>query len=307
MTLPNKIADAGPYSHEAHKIGFGASEAAPACGLSDHGTPLKIYAEKTGDIEPFEGNDATRLGDLLQPVIQSEFTHRTGIRVIESPMGLYQSVENPFVLATPDADLETGDLGEWKSTTFRTAAKLGEQETDDLPSDWVCQCQQQMYVMERERVQVAVLIDGRTLKTYQVERNDRLIEGIVEAERELWERIENRDPPEPNWKHPRTPQLIREMYGIADALDVMTLSETAVKFLEQRKRMLNLAKEYKKAADEDMAHVLHEIGNAIGGIIPGTGKMIRRKMVERKGYTVEPTSFIEVREVNAPKPIFERA
>lgn len=289
--------------HAARKTGFGASEASGVCGLSGYGQPLKIYLEKTGQIEPEDENDAMRLGKLLESVIESEFVRRTGIKVIESPMGLYRSADNPFMLATPDADLETRDLGEWKAMNFRRAAELGEQDSDNLPDDWVCQCQQQMHVMDRQRVHVAVLIDGRTLKTYQVERNDRLIEGIIEAERELWQRIENRDPPEPNWEHSRTPQLIREMYGIVEAGDAIELSEEAARWWQCRKALMETIRENKEEADVLKSQVMHEIGNAPGGILPGTGKMVRRKEMTRKGYTVEEKYLIDVREVKVPKHI----
>ena len=318
MTLPNKIADAKtPEWHALRKTGIGASEAAAACGLSPYRTQLDVYLDKTGQLEPVEETDAMRLGTLLEPVIQSEFLRRTGFNIAMSPMGLYRSEANPFMLATPDALLwpknfyEGGHvkpaLGEWKSTTFRRAAELGEQGSDDIPSDWVCQCQQQMHVVGLDYVYIAVLLDGRTLKTYTVEKNDRLIEVIVEAEDELWQRIENRDPPEPNWEHPRTPQLIREMYGIVEGADVVELSQESVECWNARRVIKAKIKELDASAESLKAEVLHEIGNASGGIIPGTGKMVRRKMVERKGYTVEPKSYLDVREVNAPKPIFERA
>jgi len=289
--------------HQLRKTGISASEAGAACGLSPYKTPLDIYLEKTEQLEPVEETDAMRLGTALQPVIQSEFVHRTGIKVIVSPMGLYRSEFHPFMLATPDALLETNELGEWKSTTFRRAAELGEQETDDLPAEWVCQCQQQMYVVGLAIVHVAVLLDGRTLKTYQVERNERLIEGIIEAERELWERIENREIPEPNWEHPRTPQLIRDMYGIVDATDTVELSQEMVECWNARRVIKHKIKELESSAESLKAEVLYEIGNASGGILPGTGKMVRRKMVSRKGYTVEPKSYIDVRETRCPKGV----
>ena len=56
-----------------------------------------------------------------------------------------------------------------------------------------------------------------------------------------------------------------------------------------------------KEADALKARVLHEIGNAPGGILPGTGKMVRRKEITRKGYTVEEMYLIDVREVKVPK------
>lgn len=306
--LPEMIArNNTPEWHELRKTGIGASESAAACGLSDYGTPLHIYLLKTEQLEPFEETDAMRRAKKLEPFFQSEFEHATGIKTISSPMGLYRSTENPFMLATPDALLEINELAEWKATTFRRAAEMGEQGTDDVPVDWVCQCQQQMYVVGLSVVHLVVFFDIQSVRTYRVDRNERLIDGIIEAERELWERIENRDPPEPNWEHPRTPQLIKEMYGIVDATDTVELSQESVECWNARRVIKAKVKQLEASAESLKAEVLFEIGNASSGIIPGTGKMVRRKMVERKGYTVEPRSYIDVRETRCPKPLFERS
>ena len=308
MTLPNKIADAKtPEWHALRKTGIGASEAAAACGLSPYKTPLHIYHDKTCETEQKEDEDDELLhvGNLIEPVIQFMFENRTGIKVLRSPLGLYRSDTNPFMLATPDAELEDEELGEWKATTFRRAAELGEQESDDIPNDWLVQAQQQMYVVGLDVCHVAVFLDIHTLKTYRVERNDRLIEGIIKKERELWERIENRDPPPPV-EHPRTLQLARELFGIPENTDVKYLTDEAGEGWERRRQAGRLIKRIEARQEFEKAKVLFEIGDHYAGILPGGKKMIRRKRIVAE-VAAHTKDYVDVREVNAPKPIFERA
>ena len=302
MITPNKIADANTEEwQELRKTGIGASEASAACGLSPYRTQLDVYHEKVGQLEPAEETDFMRMGKSWEPLIQSEFEHRSGIKVLDSPCGLYRSPDSPFMLATPDALLapnETGEneLGEWKATTFRRAAELGEQETDNLPPDWVCQCQQQLYVMGLSVVHVAVLLDVFTLKIYRVERNDRLIDGIVKLEKELWERIENHDPPPPV-EHPQTLELARELYHTVADGSRIELSDSAAESWRRERQAGRLIKKLKARQDFEKAKVLLEIGDNFAGVLPGGEKMIRRKLIERASYTVEPKSYIDTREV----------
>lgn len=298
--LPIKLAEPDtPAWHARRKYGIGASEAARACGFSDYGMKLDLYYLKTGELKPFEGNRRTRMGKKLESAIESEFEYESGIKVIDSPMGLYRSSENSFILATPDADLETGDLAEWKTMNSRmAAANLGEETTENIPTEWIFQCQQQMYVMQRERVYVVVLTDF-VIRTYQVHRNDKLIDGIIEAERELWERIENRDPPEPV-EHPRTIQLARELYGVVENMNTKNLSDAAAEAWERKRQAGRLIRKLKAREDFEKAKVLLEIGDHYAGILPGGEKMIRRKKIiaEVEAHTKD---YVDVREVKVPK------
>ena len=299
MTIPNKITDAKtPEWHRLRKTGIGASEAAAACGLSPYRTRLHVYHEKIGELEQNGDEELLQVGNLIEPVIQFMFEYRTGMEVAASPMGLYRSESNPFMLATPDALLTVNELAEWKATTFRRAAELGEQETDDIPNDWVVQAQQQMYVVGLEVCHVAVFLDIHTLKVYRVERNDRLIDGIIELERELWERIENRDPPPPV-EHPRTLQLARELFGAPENTDVKYLTDKAGEGWERRRQAGRLIKRLEARQDFEKAKVLFEIGDHYAGILPGGKKMVRRKRIIAE-VAAQTKDYVDVREVNAP-------
>ena len=60
---------------------IGGSDSAAACGINPWKTPLDLYLEKTGQIEPYGGNDATYWGNVLEPVVASRLAEVTGMKV----------------------------------------------------------------------------------------------------------------------------------------------------------------------------------------------------------------------------------
>lgn len=281
---------------QARQTGIGASEAAAVCGLSEYATPLDIYLRKRGEIDPPEETDAMRLGHLLEPVIASEFTRRTGITPIRSPAGLYRREDEPWMLATPDAELPENEGGEWKSTTGRLSDRYGDDETDDLPTPFTLQAQWQMGVCGFKAVRFGVLFDGRSLKTFTVARNETIIAGLVERGRELWERIQNGDPPEPNWETRNTRAMLAELFpGVREGTRI-ELSTDAVEAWEKVRTLKAEIREREKLVEKLRASVLYEIGEHYGGVLPG-GRMIRRKLIAKEPFLVEPKPYVDVREV----------
>lgn len=236
-----------------------------------------------------------RLGRKLEPVVISEFLEETGYEVDTAPCPMFRHPQHDFVLATPDAILAGGDLLEAKTTSFRLAKELGEEGSDFIPSNWVCQCQQQLSVTGARLCHLAALIDGRTLRLYQVARNDTLIEGIIAAERELWERIVNRDPPEPNFEHARTAELIRELHGLAEGRTIVLESDVATLWQQQRE-LAEQIKTLESEREQLRSRVLHAMGDAAIAACPGFEFELTRSIVKEATYTVERKAYIQIRQ-----------
>lgn len=269
---------------------IGASEAAAACGVSPYSQPLDIYMRKRGLLEEVKENQAMRLGKALEPVIRDEWSRLTD-RETAWNLPMMWRADTPHISATLDCrvipDMEPLEL---KSTSFRRAAEFGEEFTDEIPTDYVLQCQQQIYVVGAELCHLAVLIDGRTLRRYTVRRNEKLICRIVELETELWERIQSGDPPPPDFKHPKTLELMKSLYGVEEGKEVdlsIDAVQSWVRYRELGERISELEKERKA----EQSKVLYAMGDgAIADL--GDGLDLVRKSVSRKGYTVEPCEYI---------------
>jgi putative phage-type endonuclease len=284
----NATAMPGPYPltpewHEARKKCIGASEAAAACGVSEWSQPLEIYLRKRGEIPEFEGNDATRLGTLLEPVVLAEYERRTGLDLV-THLPLFTHTENPFIGATPDSTVVgLGFPVEAKTTSHWRAGEFGDEGTDHIPDEYVMQAQQQMYVLGAERCDVAVLIDGRTLRCYIVRRNDNLIHKMVAVETELWQRIVDGNPPEPQWKHPATVQLLQSLHGTVNEGSIPLSDETAIAW-GRYQALGQTIKEAEAERDACRARVYHALGDWAVGELP-SGGAIRRSIVRESLWT----------------------
>jgi putative phage-type endonuclease len=86
---------------EYRRKGIGGSDVAAVCGLSKWKSPVEVWLDKTGQIEPEPAGEAAYWGTLMEPVIREEFTDRTGLRV-RQVNALLQHKRFPFMLANID-------------------------------------------------------------------------------------------------------------------------------------------------------------------------------------------------------------
>jgi putative phage-type endonuclease len=289
----------GPEWLQRRNEGLGASEAAAACGVSEWSTPLEVYYRKRGELPPIEENFAMRFGKFAEPFIEQEFEAKSGLRIIERQPGLFQHPEDLHVLASPDGITEDAEVGfEGKTINGLRAAKLlGEEYTDEAPVEWNLQCQQQMLVMGWRSVWIAALVGGAELRIYEIQRNEKLIQNLRRKLADLWGRIKSGNPPE--WsEHRSNLQVVRDLYGEVQTGGIIELSDDAAAAWSGYEARNETIKTLKSEADNLKARVLYEVGENEAGLLPD-GRYVRRKEVQRKGYTVEPSSYIDVRAVAA--------
>lgn len=286
-----------PEWYKARETAIGASEIAVAAGLSPYQTPLELYMRKRGELPPIEDNDAMRLGRLLEPVVKSEFTTRTGIVLADPEPPMFRHAKHEPIVATPDGIIDESTIFEAKTASWRMKTQWGDQESDVIPDQYLCQTQAQMAVLDAAVCHVAVLFDGATLKTYKVLRNDELIKHLIAAAMELWGRIRDGRPPEPNWEHSSTPALIRALHQtISDTRVVLNHQEVeAWETFERIGKEIKILDEQREVAK---AFVLHGIGDHGAGILPD-GRMVRRKLIPGTSVSYERKEYVDVRAVKS--------
>lgn len=274
---------AAPHSeawHEARKTALGASEIAAAAGLSVYQTPLELYLRKRGEIPPIEDNDAMRLGRKLEPVVKSEFCERTGLVLIDQEPPMFRHDVHDEIVATPDGIITPDELLETKTANFRMKKFWGDEETDAVPEQYLCQAQAQMAVMNAKRCHVAVLFDGRTLNIYQVDRNEELIELLLSSGLKLMAMVRDGRPPEPDWSHPTTAAIVRIVCQTKLDTRVMLSPEGVAAWMwsEQIKEEI---KRLEFERETCRAKVNWEIGDHYAGVLPN-GMMAKRITVAPK-------------------------
>lgn len=92
-----------PYADwlEVRNQGIGGSDASVVCGISRYKSPVELWMEKTDQLPVQEAGEAAYWGTLLETLVRTEFTKRTGIDV-SKPSAILQSEEYPFMLANLD-------------------------------------------------------------------------------------------------------------------------------------------------------------------------------------------------------------
>ena len=281
--MPNLKVIAQPLTPEWHarrEQGIGASEAAAAAGMSEYTSAYQLFMRKKGRMPAPESNDAMEMGNELEPIIWRRFEKKTGIKVLQAPLGLIAHPEHPFILATPDAlvlhETEGEQIGESKTLTWMTASKLGE-NPDDVPIEWLCQAQQQLSVTGYDVCRIAVLLDGRTLTNYRIERDNNLIDALTEACVQFWDRLQADDPPPIDFTNRSTATVIKALFGAVHEKQIVELSENA-----SRQWIAAQALKTQQKAIEDEIELLEnaarwEMGNAAVAVFHDrTDKMLKR-------------------------------
>ncbi len=179
-----------PLSLEQLEIrtrGIGSSEIAALCGESPWRNAHDVWLEKLGLAEPFEGNDATWLGNELEPIIAKRYAQETGAEITHGP-GTKLHPENPWALASTDYEwADRSRVVECKLVGIR-AMHHWTMDADGAPTYVQLQAQWQCYVREIERADVAVIFGGTAeFRIYEFTRDNELISALVTIAKRFWE------------------------------------------------------------------------------------------------------------------------
>lgn len=158
---------------------------------------------------PGAGEDIRlHLGTAVEPVIRHFAQHHLGVEFRK--VGLLQSKRDEILLASPDGQGADGGGAEWKMTSPATLCSYDETDGlrtntdgDVLPAGWYDQVQTQLLVSGWAHVHVAALVvDQYTRKFvyWRILPNERYQQHLWGLARSFWQRVEQNDPPEPNWE-----------------------------------------------------------------------------------------------------------
>ena len=186
---------------QVRKQGIGSSDAAAACGIHPYLSMLELWMIKTGrmtsDIdESLEGYSPLYWGNTLEPMVAKYYQENTGNKV-RRVNAILQHPEQPFMLANLDYAITGSD--EVQILECKTAGEHGAKLwKHGVPLYVTCQVQHQLAVTGKQAAHICVLLCGHEAKIYKVERDERLIESIMEHERLFWHYVETDTPPTPD-------------------------------------------------------------------------------------------------------------
>lgn len=276
--------------------GIGASEIGSLVGMDARSSPLKLFLEKTGAVEPEDLSDveAIRWGHRLEPVIADEFRERTGRVVLRGRKGRYcvlRSKAYPWALAS--LDFWTGPGANdpvWPLEVKNANAFRAEDWLNGTPDYHIAQLHQQMLVVGTQRATSAVCIGGNKLAWCDVERDESLIRKIIFHGTEFWRRVQQRDPPEPDGSE-ATRRVLDKLFSTDDG-SVVALPADLLPTIEEWRALKLVGKENETLIRRCESVIKSTLGNATRGILPN-GDEVSWSTHERKTYTV-PAGSVRV-------------
>lgn len=186
---------------------IGSSDAASILGVSPWKSPLALYQEKIGEyseeITPEKQkifNRGKKFEPLILEMLIEELTGRGHDVEIIARNERLRDPEYHFIASESDMVLSVdGEIisAEAKSVNGFASKLWGKPETDDFPIYYQCQTMHDLMVKGRKKCVVAALIGTDDLRIHWIKRHEEIIQAIRTKEVEFWNRVQNREPPEP--------------------------------------------------------------------------------------------------------------
>lgn len=246
------------------KRGIGGSDAAAICGLSRWRSPMDVWLEKTGQIEPEKAGEAAYWGQIMEPIIREEFTIRTGMTVTTAN-SMLQHNRFPFMLANLDGTVRDPHRGQGVFEA-KTAGLYARSEWDHgLPDEYAIQVQHYLAVTGFPFACVAVLIGGNQFKWLYLERDDAVIDLIIQLETRFWRLVQTNTPPPLDGSRATTELLNRLFpYGKKQEIELPAEALELIEAYESAREQEEKAALLKDTAANQLKNMLGE--NACGKV-----------------------------------------
>ena len=166
----------------ARKGLVGASEVACILRLSQWSTPLGIYNDKLNPNIRDDMSEWQEWGHRLEDAIATWVADNKGLTVLPSP-GLLQSVEYPWLGATPDRVTERGEPVELKTSD----RFMADQWAEGVPDNYRIQVLVQMIVLGARRGYLAVLHGGNRPEFFVIEWDQVVVDQIIAITKDFWQ------------------------------------------------------------------------------------------------------------------------
>lgn len=278
-----------PYADwlELRRKGIGGSDVSAVCGINKYKSPVELFMEKTGRLPSAEQGDPAYWGTILEPVVRSEFTKRTGIEV-HTVKQLLQSNAYPFMQANLNGVCNVPEYGEciFEAKTA-SAFKTAEWE-NSIPDEYMLQIQHYMAVTGYKAAYIAVLIGGNTFRCKLIERDDELISMIVELEKKFWDCVQNDTPIAVDGSE-ASAKFLAERFSKCRK-EQIELPENAVEIIERYNSACGqIAKftEQKTLAENQLKELLGEYETGIAGTNIVSWKEVSAERLDSKTLKAE--------------------
>lgn len=262
-----ELSDEEKQFQEERRTTLGGTDQAAHLGFSTFRNAWDVAAEKKGMLPPWQGNERTEWGRILEEPVAREYARRTEQR-IRRVNEVVRDKAMPFLGGHPDRLI----IGKKKGLEVKTVERGREKwslpgEPLKVPKDYYVQSQHYMLITGYTSWDLVALFGLSTMRWYTLERNEKVISALREKGSEFWERyvlgpemppIEGERAQE--WLRSKHPAPTGDTYVIANEEQ----AEVLAKWREAKKQKDTFEKEEKKYK----LYVQQMIGDA-EGIVSG--------------------------------------
>lgn len=254
------------------KKGIGGSDVAAIFGLDRYRTPEDVWLEKTGQVTPIdeETGDKQR-GIRLEPVAAELFAQKTGKTLLRTSHVLVHP-DYPWMRGNVDRliigekEIGQNEIAEIKCPSLGMYAKI---KREGLPYSWLLQMQHYLCVTGLQRgVWIIFCADRWELIDFPVERDELVIERIIEKEREFWQYVSTMSPP------PNVVAEVQDQKIVVVGTVTKRTDEEFVAAMQHLREARAVAKTGEELVEAAKANVLDLIGDKPGIYeSPGVGRI----------------------------------
>lgn len=281
---------------EIRRARISATDIGAIVGCNPWKSAADVQFEKLYQTDPLEETEVLAIGNMCEEPLVRWAAKELGYDV-EYPLPTIIHPKEPLLCCTGDARVIQFPRGMEAKTAgivrgFAPKEDWGDEGSDHIPEYYRCQTFTQMAVMGWEAVYVPALVAGRGRVLYVVERDNDAIEGILDFAPRWWK------------KH----VIDKEPVTGPDGAPIYPSIETLKRIRRQPKsprevpahivRAAIEAAEFYKQAEARKEQTREALLACIGdGDAATIGELVVATFneINRKGYTVEPTKYRQLR------------
>ena len=237
------------------KGGIGSSDTAAAVGLNPYKSQLELWMEKTGrdgllpKIDPQDEESPAYWGNILEPIVASHYSKRSGNRV-RRINAVLQHPDPSLSWMLANIDREVIGATDVQILECKTAGMNGARLWKDGVPEYVqLQVMHQLAVTGKQAADVAVLLGGQHLEIHRIERDEQMIARLIELERRFWDYVVSDTPP-PADGSDSADQALRCLYpqDSGKTADFSTNPALSVAYVELKAVRQSIAKQQSREA-----------------------------------------------------------
>ena len=167
---------------------IGGSDAGAVVGLNPYKSAYTLWAEKTGKIPEFEGNLITEVGSYLEEFVAQMFMSKGG-KAVRRKNRVIVNEDYPWACADLDR-MVVGEKAFLECKTTNSPVAMKKFKNGEYPESWYVQMTHYLAVTGLEKAYLAVLVECRDFKIFELQRDEEEIKALMEAEKDFWNLVQ---------------------------------------------------------------------------------------------------------------------